>query len=335
MQEVPQTVAMAFSGGLGLAAYHAGVYEAFARQALPLHWVTGASAGAVTAALIAGSSEDRRLESLKSFWQYPPMDRRDTKPWRHAFGWMTAIETRLTGSSGFFRLRIPDFDPFRFRSFYDLAPMRDRLIKLIDFGRLNSGQPRLSIAATDLESGEPAIFDSHSTRLEIDHLLASCGFLPEFAPVEIGDRLLGDGGLSLNTPFDPVLEDLTTGDLLLYVADLYARDGERPYSLEAAAERKNDLMMANQTCIRLAYLAREDVAEGTGTKAGSRQRPDIPAQLPTGHGGARPGEIIRTVSLGFWAALESGKAGYGVRTNSVIRGRHYNRQKTQSLGSNG
>jgi NTE family protein len=169
---------------------------------------------------------------------------------------MAAIETRLLGSSGFFHPRTPDLDPFRFRSFYDLAPMRNRLMTLVDFGRLNSGEPRISIAATDLESGDPVIFDSHHTRLGIDHLLASCGFLPEFAPVEIGGRLLGDGGLSLNAPFDPIVEDLTTGDLLLYVVDLYARDGERPLSLEAAVERKNDLMLANQTFIRLAYLGR-------------------------------------------------------------------------------
>jgi NTE family protein len=133
--------------------------------------------------------------------------------------------------------------------------MRERLESLIDFGRLNDGMPRVSIAATDLESGEPVIFDSHQMRLEMDHLLASCGFLPEFAPVEVGGRLLGDGGLSLNAPFDPILEAEIEGDLVLYVVDLYARDGERPLSLEAAAERKNDLMFGNQTFIRLTYLA--------------------------------------------------------------------------------
>jgi NTE family protein len=45
------------------------------------------------------------------------------------------------------------------------------------------------------------------------------------------------------------------GDLLLYVVDLYARDGPRPNSLEAAAERKNDLLFGNQTLIRLEYCA--------------------------------------------------------------------------------
>jgi predicted acylesterase/phospholipase RssA len=37
--------------------------------------------------------------------------------------------------------------------------------------------------------------------------MASCGFLPEFAPLELDGRLLGDGGLSLNAPFDAILDN--------------------------------------------------------------------------------------------------------------------------------
>lgn len=163
------TIAIAFSGGLGLAAYHAGVYQAFTRQSMPLHWVAGSSAGAVTAALIAGNPEADRLGHLGTFWRCPPTDRRDATWWRHLHGWMAALETRLAGSAGFFRPRFPDTDPFRFRSFYDLAPMKERLTKLIDFGRLNAGELRVSIVATDIESGEPVTFDSLQTKLEMDH----------------------------------------------------------------------------------------------------------------------------------------------------------------------
>src|SRR5206468_13052393 len=140
-------------------------------------------------------------------------------------------------------------------SLYDLAPMRERIKSLVDFGRLNNGDIRISVAATDIETGEPVIFDSSGTRIEVDHLLASCGFLAEFAPVDLDGRLLGDGGLSLNAPFDPILASESEGDLLLYVIDLYARDGERPESLESAIERKNDLLFGNQTIIRLKYCA--------------------------------------------------------------------------------
>jgi NTE family protein len=131
--------------------------------------------------------------------------------------------------------------------------MKDRITRLVDFGRLNSGETRICVAATDIVTGDPVIFDSKQQSIEIEHLLASCGFLPEFAPVEVGGRLLGDGGLSLNAPFDPITEEDSQSDLLLYVIDLYARDGMRPYTLEAGAERKNDLLFGNQTFIRLRY----------------------------------------------------------------------------------
>jgi NTE family protein len=131
--------------------------------------------------------------------------------------------------------------------------MRERLQSLIDFGQLNSGETRICIVATDIESGEPVIFDSAKSRIEMDHLMASCGFLPEFAPLELDGRFLGDGGLSLNVPFDPILNGQSDGDLLLYIIDLYARDGGWPTSLEGALERKNDLLFGNQTVLRLKY----------------------------------------------------------------------------------
>lgn len=249
----PPVVAMVFAGGLGLAAWHAGAFQAFSERGLPLHWVAGSSAGAVTAALIAGNAPASRIQRLQAFWNFPPLENVRPAPWRHLAGWMGAIRTRLTGSPGHFHPRIPPATPFSFVSLYDLAPMQQRLAELVDFGRLNSGETRVSIATTDIETGDPVMFDSADTRIEMDHLLASCGFLPEFAPVEIGGRLLGDGGLSLNAPFDSVMASSVDRDLHLFVLDLYARDGRRPNSLEAAAERKNDLLFGNQTFIRLRY----------------------------------------------------------------------------------
>src|SRR3954471_810708 len=57
--------------------------------------------------------------------------------------------------------------------------------------------------------------------------------------------------VSLNAPFDPVLE--APASLRLYVVDLYARDGNVPDGLEAAAERKSDLTFGNQTFQRLRH----------------------------------------------------------------------------------
>jgi NTE family protein len=245
-----RTIAMVFSGGLGLAAYHAGVYEAFLARGHALHWVTGSSAGAVTAALIEGNEEAQRIERLREYWRCSPIH---AGGHTHFTGWLGAMTARLFGSAGHFVPRLPSLNPLRFHSLYDLAPLRATLSRLIDFDRLNSGDIRVAIVATDVETGEPVLFDSAHDRIGMDHLLASCGFLPEFAPVEIQNRLLVDGGLSWNAPFDPILQECD-GDLLVYIVDLYARDGRRPRTLEAALERKSDLLFGNQTMLRLRYM---------------------------------------------------------------------------------
>jgi NTE family protein len=111
--------------------------------------------------------------------------------------------------------------------------MQGRLAKLIDFDRLNGGGVRISIAVTDVESGEPCIFDSTREKISMDHISRQLRF---------------------NAPFEPILENDHSNGLLLYVIDLYARDSERPRSLEAPLERKSDLMFGNQAIVRLRHL---------------------------------------------------------------------------------
>jgi NTE family protein len=242
-------VAMVFAGGLSLAAYHAGAYEVLVENLSSPSWVTGASAGAITAAIIAGNPPEDRMRRLKSFWNLSGEEAAVERPWDHAQGWISAISAHLFGSAGYFHPRVPLLNAVKFQSLYDLAPMRRRLASLIDFDRLNNGSMRISIAATDVESGDPIIFDSRDGPIEMDHLMASCGFLPEFAPVDVNGRCCVDGGFSINAPFDPILD--MEDEFQVFVLDLYARDGARPHSLEAAAERKTDLMFGNQTFLRL------------------------------------------------------------------------------------
>jgi NTE family protein len=138
-----------------------------------------------------------------------------------------------------------------------LSPLRSRLERLIDLDRLNGGDIRFTVGATDLETGELVLFDTHrGERIGIDHLLASCGYLPEFAPVEIGERLFGDGGLAANAPIEALRDH--AGPLTCFTVDLFARDGERPRDLESALSRKSELTFANQTWQRLEAFCREE-----------------------------------------------------------------------------
>lgn len=141
---------------------------------------------------------------------------------------------------------------------YDLEPLRKRASELIDFDHLNLGSIRLTVCTTDIITGEMVFFDtSKGDRITIDHLLASCGFVPDFSPVEIGGRMLGDGGLSANAPFEAIAQEQIKQDLTCFVLDLFSRDGAMPATLEQSLARKNDLIFANQTWVQLRSCQRQ------------------------------------------------------------------------------
>jgi len=273
-------IALVLSGGVGLGAYQAGAYAQLQedKDRCP-DWIAAASMGAINAAIIAGNPLEDRVRKLRAFWTTPdPTLAFAEAPWtgwHHTGNWLSLLRARLFGVPGQFRPRfVPDSRSFY--SLYDLTPMRRRLQRLVDFGRLNAGDVRITIATTDIESGEPILFDTgKGARIELDHLLASCGFLPDFAPVEIGGRLLGDGAFAANAPIEPVLMEEDSGDeLLCFVVDLFARDGTRPGDLESALARRWDLLFGNQTSQRLDLLPRERELRARLSRA-LHQLPDI------------------------------------------------------------
>ncbi len=253
--ENTRPVSVVLSGGVALGSYQAGAWEALQdHRDLTVGWIAGSSVGAINGALIAGSAPERRTETLEAYWLTGTSW--NAQPFfspsgglRHAANWLSVMQARMFGSPRHLHtagVRLP------FASFYDLAPTVSFLNKAIDFGRLNAGDIRFSVATVDIETGDAVIFDTgKGDRITMDHILASCGFLPEFAPVEIGGRLLGDGGLGLNAPLEPVLDEAGGTDGTVFVIDLFARDGARPTGLESAMARKNALIFGNQTFCRL------------------------------------------------------------------------------------
>jgi len=247
------SASLVFSGGIGLGSYQAGACDALlSRPNARIGWIAGSSIGVLNGAMVAGSEPSAVMESLQAYWLRgaawgpfgPP-----SAGLRHSANWMSALQTRLFGSFG----RLQTVGPrLSFSSFYDLAPTVAFLSKTIDFGRLNGGDIRFTAATVDIESGDVVLFDTgKGHKIEMDHLLASCGFLPEFAPVEIGGRLLGDGGLAVNAPFEPILDEAEGTTDPVFIMDLFARDGRRPTGLESALARKNALVYGNQTWARL------------------------------------------------------------------------------------
>jgi predicted acylesterase/phospholipase RssA len=78
-----------------------------------------------------------------------------------------------------------------------------------------------------------------------DHIRASASLLPIFPAVEMGERLLGDAGISANLPIDMILSEFTDRPLLCIAVDLLPLGGGRPRSLGETADRMQDLLFAS------------------------------------------------------------------------------------------
>ncbi len=263
------SIGLVLSGGVGLGSYQAGAFSALPDDMhRRLDWVAGSSIGAVNAALIAGNPPRLRLQRLRQFWDRlslrtagdflsPSPDLLPTDVLR-GLRWMSAGRTRIGGVPGLFR---PSFGQLKDGpSLYSLQPLDETLAELVDFDLLNDGPVRLSIATTDLETGELVAFDTAGgDRIGPEHVRASCGFAPDFPPVEIGGRLLGDGGYSANAPVEIMLADdnLRGNDLVCFVLDLFAVDGISPATVDDAASRRRDLMLGSPTARVLAAWQRE------------------------------------------------------------------------------
>ena len=309
-----------------MGAFEAGVYAAFDKAGLSpsLKWVAGSSIGSVTAAILAGSTSEDRVAGLTKFWDGASSDPMPLTTfwfgspqnglWRQAYNQASVLRTLLLGIPGIFQPRIklaPSVGVKDVSALFDLAPLREKLLSLVDFEKLNSGEVRVTIAATDVLSGERVVFDTaRGTKIGPEHVLASCALLPLFAPVEIEGRLLGDGGLSSNAPLDLVLCDPDASDLRCFVVDLFERQGSRPHTLAASASRAGDLAFGNQSARLVEGQVRENhlrvlIAElGSLLPADLCRQPEIAAILAEGRSAS-----AEVVYISYRAGLD--EAGLG------------------------
>ena len=208
-----RAISLVLAGGVALGMYEAGAYAALHEHAdLRPEWLAGSSIGAVTAALIAGNSPERRVSGYGSSGRRRTRFRccprgRPSSPagsFRQGQNAASALQTLVFGRSGLFRPRLkPGFQMGAqdVPSLFDVGPMAERLTDLVDFDLLNSGKVRVALSCTDVITGERVVFDTaHGVQIGPQHVLASCALLPLFAPVEVEGRLLADGCLGANHP---------------------------------------------------------------------------------------------------------------------------------------
>ncbi|MEP7057547.1 MAG: patatin-like phospholipase family protein [Caldimonas sp.] len=248
---------LVLQGGGALGAYQAGVFEALGAAAQPVEWVAGISIGAINAALIAGNPPELRVARLREFWELvteplggPPLALAGAGRELQNNG--SAALALLFGAPGFFRPRLP---PAPFQppgsaaaiSYYDTAPLRATLERLVDFERLNDGSMRLSVGAVNVRTGNFAYFDTANERLDVRHIMASGALPPGFPPVEIDGEHYWDGGLVSNTPLQYVLDQPGTKRRVVFQVDLFPAFGALPRTLVEVSEREKDIRYSSRT----------------------------------------------------------------------------------------
>lgn len=165
------------------------------------------------------------------------------------FGSMAAMSAIMNGQSGFFtpRLMGPGSGSPDQTSFYDTSPILETLERFADFDRINSGETRVSLGATNVASGNFVYFDTETTKLTPKHFLASGSLPPGFPATEIDGEYYWDGGCVSNTPLEYVLGTSPRKDTLVFQVDLWSAQGPLPTDVLQVTERLKDIQYSSRT----------------------------------------------------------------------------------------
>jgi NTE family protein len=248
--------ALVLQGGGALGAYQAGVYAGVFEKHKELDWVAGVSIGAINAALIAGNPPELRVARLREFWDLVSSGPAQRLPpgWgdRALFNQWSATSAAVFGVPGFFTPRrspallLGGAAPVL--SYYDTAPLKSTLERLVDFDRLNDDEIRFSVGAVNVRSGNSVYFDNKKQRIGPEHIMASGALPPGFAPVHIDGEDYWDGGIVSNTPLQYVLDTHPRSEpLMVLQVDLFSARGTMPRTLAETLERQKDITYSSRT----------------------------------------------------------------------------------------
>jgi NTE family protein len=253
---------LVLQGGGALGSYQAGAFQALCRSGFEPEWVAGISIGAINAAIIAGNEAGKQVDRLKEFWELVS----SPVPWqpvvngeksRSVFNETSAAIIAAFGVPGFFTPRFPPAPlwpqgSLQALSYYDTAPLKKTLERLVDFDRINDLKCRFSVGAVGVTSGNFRYFDNvefkrQGKKIGPEHVMASGALPPGFPAILVDGEYYWDGGIASNTPLDYVLDAETDRDLLIFQVDLFSARGLLPETLLEAAEREKDIRYSSRT----------------------------------------------------------------------------------------
>lgn len=157
-------VGLALGGGFARGIAHLGVLQVLEERRIPLAAITGVSSGSMMAAAYASGTPLYKLEELARRMKF-----------KDVAGW-TLSKMGLMSS----------------------ARMDAFLRRLLAVHRFEEMRVPLGVVACDLKTGEPVLFSGRGD--VVPAVRASCAYPGLFQPIEIGGRLLVDGGMAEDVP---------------------------------------------------------------------------------------------------------------------------------------
>ena len=261
-----QKFGLVLQGGGALGAYEVGAVEYLYERGMECAIVTGASAGALNAAALAGATQ-YPPRVLRKLWEKIAVD--SPLPFLPEIPvplpqWLTRLWFSYVPSllvPGMYRPRLdvwnlPDW------TYVAKPTMGKTLDALVDWDQIRDpGHMRLTVSASGVEDGMVAYFTNipadklppepeyQPVQFGVEHVLASGSFPGGFPWTTIQNRAYWDGGLTDNTPLKPILDNLTEDEaasMPIYMIDVNVAAAPRPGNLYGVSQRMLELLVSNR-----------------------------------------------------------------------------------------
>jgi len=160
----PVRIGLALGGGFARGIAHAGVLRVFEQYRIPIHCITGISAGSIVAAAYASGATSEEIARAGCSMRF-----RDVGRW--SLGRLGVVGSEC------------------------MQRFLERLLKAYRFEEMRTP---LGVMATDLFTGNPVAFSESG--VVFDPIRASCSYPGLFQPVRYRGQLLVDGAMSVEIP---------------------------------------------------------------------------------------------------------------------------------------
>jgi len=248
--------ALALQGGGAHGAFTWGVLDRLLEDGLTVGRICGVSSGAIIGTmlvqgLVRGGRDGARAE-MRKLWRrvahghaMSPLQNAPLERW--LWGWDLSNSVMWRGMEMAMRLFSPaQINPFGHN------PLLMLLDDLVDHDLLtHPSAPVLTVAATDVETGEATFFGNAS--IDADVLCASACLPFVFPAVRIGRHAYWDGGYAGNPPLGPLLQPDLPDELILVRAQPFRRPGVPSTPMEIT-NRLNEIACQNVLTAELAAL---------------------------------------------------------------------------------